>query len=309
MRGLAKAITVVLTLLAGPVLAQNPFSPAITVNNGVITNYDITQRVLLLDALGASGDVRGLAIEQLTEDRVKTQAADELGIELPEGAIAAGIDEFATARGLSPEDVQRVLEARDIDPQTMEDFVESGLLWREVVNQRFRARAMPSEADLDAALEQARTTPEEMLTLAEIALPFAERGEEATEALADRLYREIAAGANFAAVAREYSRSSSAAEGGVLEPLPAARLPPAFRTQVLLLRPGQVTRPIPISGGIAIVKLVSVSQVRPGPERIAALEAPEAREQMRQQLFTERITAFGQGYVQELLGDALIEER
>jgi peptidyl-prolyl cis-trans isomerase SurA len=309
MRGLAKGLAVVLAVLAGPALAQNPYAPALTVNNGVITNNDIQQRILLLDALGASGDVRALAVRQLTEDRVKAQAADELGIELPEGAIAAGIEEFAAARGLALDDVQNVLESRNIDPQTMDDFVESGLLWRDVVNQRFRARAMPSEADLDAALEQARTTPQEMLALAEIAMPFAERGEEATEALADQLYREIANGANFAALAREYSRSSTAQTGGLLEPLPAARLPAAFRTQVLLLRPGQVTRPIPISGGLALVKLVSMSQVRPGPEQVAALETPEAREQMRQQLFTERITSFGQGYLQELLGDALIVER
>jgi peptidyl-prolyl cis-trans isomerase SurA len=309
---LRNALTTVglcLALLAGPAAGQTAFSPAITVNNGVITNYDIEQRVLLLDALGANGDLRRLAVQQLTEDRVKTQAAEALGIELPEGAIEAGIAEFATTRGLEVEDVTRVLDARGIDPQTMNDFVESGLVWRDVVAQRFRARATPSEADLDAALERAGETPREMLTLAEIALPFAELGEAETTALADRLYRDLVNGANFAAVAREYSRSASAAEGGIIDPLPAGRLPPAFRTQVLLLRPGQVARPVPISGGIAILKLVSIEQVRPTAEEIAADATPEGRERLRQQLFTERITSFGQGYLQELLSDALITER
>ena len=32
-------------------------------------------------------------------------------------------------------------------------------------------------------------------------------------------------------------------------------------------------------------------------------------EALRQQLFNERITSFGQGYLQELIGDALIVER
>ena len=88
--------------------------------------------------------------------------------------------------------------------------------------------------------------------------------------------------------------------------MPANRLPPAFRTEVLLLRPGQVTRPVPISGGLAIIKLVSINQVRPEP--IDAAD-PAVREALRQQLFTERISSFGQGYLQELLGDALIVER
>jgi peptidyl-prolyl cis-trans isomerase SurA len=146
-----------------------------------------------------------------------------------------------------------------------------------------------------------------MLTLAEIALPYAEFGEADTQALADQLYRELANGASFAAVAREHSRSQTAERGGTLEPLPADRLPAAFRTQVLLLSPGQVTRPIPISGGLAIIKLVSIARVRPEP--IPEAELPAFREELRQQLFTERINSFGQGYLQELLGDALIEER
>ena len=208
--------------MAGPTVAASQYAPALIVNQGVITAYDIEQRMMLLDALGATGDLRELAVQQLTEDRVKLQAAEELEIELPEGAIDAGIEEFATNRGLTTEDVMRVLEARGIDRQTMNDFVESGLLWREVVVTRFRARAMPTEADLDAALEMRGNAPQEMMTLAEIALPFAERGEAETIALADEIHRRLVGGASFAALAREYSRSATAPEGGTLEPIPAA---------------------------------------------------------------------------------------
>jgi peptidyl-prolyl cis-trans isomerase SurA len=306
MRFVSGAMLGLLLAFGGPAVAQNPYAPAITVNDGVITVYDIDQRTRLLEALGAGGNLRELAVQQLTEDRVKLQAADELGIELPEGAIEAGLDEWSIQRGLTVEDVLQVLEARQIDRQTMDDFVRSGLIWREVLNIRFRARAMPSEVDLDAALELAETQPVEMLTLGEVALPFAERGEAETQALADSLYRQLSSGADFAAIAQQYSRSPSVQNGGRLEPVPANRLPPTFRTEVLLLRPGQVTRPVPISGGLAIIKLLSVTQVRPEP--IDAAD-PAVREELRQRLFTERITSFGQGYLQELLGDAIIIER
>jgi peptidyl-prolyl cis-trans isomerase SurA len=185
----------------------------------------------------------------------------------------------------------------------MDDFVEAGLVWREVVGARFRARAMPSEEDIDAAMVLSASTPQEVLQLAEIAIPFAERGEPETVALADRLYRDLSRGASFSAAVRQYSRSSSAERGGLMEPTPATQLPPALRSQILLMRPGQVTRPIPIGGGLAIIQLVTVRQEAPQP---VAVDDFEAREALRARLFNERITSFGQGYLQELLADALI---
>lgn len=290
--------------LASPA-SSNPYAPAFTVNQGVVTEYDIAQRIRLLDALGATGDVRGTAVQQLTEDRVKKQAAEAMEIVLPEGAIQQGIEEFATNRGLTMDDVAEVLEVRGIDQQTMNDFVESGLLWREVIGARFRARSMPTDTDLDQAMELQARQPREVLSLAELALPFAERGEEETVAFADELYRRISRGESFEALAREYSRSSTAENDGALPPMPAGQLPPDFRAQVLLLRPGQTTRPLPISGGLALIKLRSIRQEAAG----SVEDTPEAREQLRQQLFSDRISSFGQGYLQELLGDALIVER
>jgi peptidyl-prolyl cis-trans isomerase SurA len=138
-------------------------------------------------------------------------------------------------------------------------------------------------------------------------MPYAERGEAETIAFADQLYRDVSRGAlSFAAAVRQYSRSSTAERGGLMEPMPADRVPPALRGQVLLLRPGQVTRPFPIAGGVAILQLVSIG--REAPQPIDA-EDFEAREALRQRLFGERIAIFGQGYLQELLSDALIVER
>lgn len=304
--GLRLALAVMAVGLASPAAAVNPYSPALTVNNGVVTHYDIDQRAALLSALGATGDLRALAIEQLTEDRVKIQAADALGIELAEGALEAGLEEFATARGLTKEAVLEAIGARGIDRQAMDDFVASGLLWREVVVARFRDRARPDEADLDTALELAANRPREILTLSEIALPFAENGEAETQALAERLVRDLSAGADFGAAARRYSRSASAEAGGLLAPVPATQLPPAIRTQVLLLEPGEVAGPVPIGGGLAILKLMSIREETPAA---AADGAEPDRQALREQLFSERITNFGQGYLQELLGDALIVER
>ncbi|PZQ50329.1 MAG: hypothetical protein DI556_07145 [Rhodovulum sulfidophilum] len=287
--------------------ANNPYAPALLVNQGVITTYDIEQRTLLIDALGGTGDLRKIAIQQLTEDRVKVQAAKAMGIELPEGAIDTGIEEFARQRGLTREDVDQVLDARGIDLQTMNDFVEAGIMWREVLVQRFRGRATPSEEEIDQALAVQARQPREMVRMAELAIPFAERGEPETVALADQLYRQLSRGGDFGAAAREYSRAATGPEGGALPPLAIDQVPPAVRNQVALMRPGQVTRPTPVAGGLAIIKLISVYDEPPGTPPDPA--DPEVRDALRQKLFSDRINSFGQGYLQELLSDALIVEK
>ena len=85
-----------------PAAAQNPFAVKRIVNTSVITNYDISQRVRLLRAFGVRGpEAADLALQQLTEDRLKLNAAEANGIGLQEGGYEQGLEEFAARRGAS----------------------------------------------------------------------------------------------------------------------------------------------------------------------------------------------------------------
>ena len=185
-----------------------------------------------------------------------------MDIELPEGAVEAGRRRVRHRPRPDPRR-GRAASSRCAGSivQTMNDFVESGLLWREVVGQRFRARALPTEADIDAALERA---PDPAAGDADprrdrAALRGARRGRDPgarrrplPPALPRRELRRRSPRSTAAA-----ARPSAAASSMRCRP---TACPAAFRTQVLLLSPGQVTRPIPISGGLALVKLVSIKR-------------------------------------------------
>lgn len=386
------------------------FQPVLIVNERAITQFELDQRTALLTAFGAPGDVGALALEQLTDDRLRLQAAGRLGLELTEAQISEALARFAQQRNLTPEQVGLALQARGIAPETLEAFLTANLLWRDVVQARFRARATPSEQDLDAALEFATTgTPEEIL-IQELAIPTEDRGPEATKALADQLSRELNRGGNFSAAVARYSKAASAARGGRLDWIPAAGLPPQIAGQLLALQPGEVTAAIPLPQGFTILKLLDIrtrdvaasatpeqtqqtlvfSQLiiplapnapeaavtaataqltlvagevgtcedvdalaeeygtgsgrsDPTPEvqvpqdirlTLAGLQptetavqrdsrgvvlvmlcgrgdatSPEAREALRRRIFNERMNNFGQGFLQELRGDAVIEAR
>ena len=240
------------------------------VNDGVITHYDIEQRIKLLDALGASGDLRELAVQQLTEDRVKVQAAERAArSSCPRARSRPGIEEFATGRGLTARGRRSACSTPAASTSRRWTTSSSpGLLWREVVGTRFRARATPTEADLDAALEidadPAGRDADARRDRA--ALRRARRGRD-RRARRAHLPPARAAAPSFARARRASTAAAPPpSSGGVLDADaggPAARPPSA--AEVLLLSPGQVTRPLPISGGVAIIKLVSIRQVPPEP--------------------------------------------
>ena len=61
--------------LAGMAQGQTLFSPAITVNNTVITQFELNQRLDFLQALRQTGDLAGLARDGLISDRLQLDAA------------------------------------------------------------------------------------------------------------------------------------------------------------------------------------------------------------------------------------------
>ena len=139
--------------------------------------------------------------EQLIDDRLRVSVARRLEIELSDEELQVGLENFAQARNLTTEQVSQALGGRGIADQSLIDFIEAQLIWRNVVQALFRARATPTEADLDAALDYAERAVQESVLLQEIAMPFAERGEDATLEIARRLSRELNRGGNFAAAA------------------------------------------------------------------------------------------------------------
>ena len=93
--------------LAEVTSAQSQFAPAIQVGNRVITRYQIDQRTQFLTILGAPGDVRTVAEEQLTNEAVQLNAADAAGLEVAPAQVEAGMEEFAARGDL---EVERVIE-------------------------------------------------------------------------------------------------------------------------------------------------------------------------------------------------------
>lgn len=268
-----------LTLIAGlmavttPSNAQsnNPYGVAIRVNDRVVTNFEVNQRVLLLQAFGTTGDLQKTAKEQLIEDRLRLQAAASAGLRVTEEEVEAGVDEFAGRANLSGEQLYQFVAQRGAAKESMQAFVRAGLLWRNLVQARFGARAAVSDEEIDTTLNLISGQAQQSILFSEIRLPLDQRGDEQTLELADQLSKSIRTEAAFASAARRYSRAPSRARSGRLDWLPVAQLPAALAGQIMALQPGEVTAPVTLGATVGLFQLRGVRDDPPSSEQVVSV--------------------------------------
>ena len=254
------------------VSAQGLFSPAITVNDSVVTNYEIDQRIKLLTLFRTPGNLPELAREQLIEDRLKAEEAKRAGLRLSEDAMAQAMDDFAGRANMSLDQFLVLLNQNGIDKETLADFVSIGVTWRDFVRLRYGNRVNITEADIDRALgNQAGGDAGIEVLLSEIIIPAPPPQAAQAMQTAQRI-SGLTSEAAFSAEARRVSALPSKTNGGRLNWLPITNYPPALRGILLALGKGEVTAPLPITNGVALFQLRGVREVAQGQPDFAAIE-------------------------------------
>ena len=251
--------------------AQGQFSPAITVNDKVITRYELDQRARLLSLFRTPGDPTDVARTQLIEDALKQEALDAAGLSITDEGLQSELEAFAERANLTLEQFNTVLEQNGVTPETLVAFVRIGASWRDYIRSRYRARVTITDGEIDRAIGQAggSATGIEVL-LSEIIIPAPPPQAAQAMARATQISR-LTSTAAFEAQARQVSALPSRANGGRLGWLPVTNFPEPLRPLFLQLAPGDVTAPIQIPNGVALFQLRSIRETavsRPEPTTI-----------------------------------------
>ncbi len=258
------AVALTMLLNPGPAQAQsgNPFSAVAIINDRPITNFELDQRMIILKLFRTPGDLREVALEQLIEDRLRAGAVASMGIETSAEAIDEGMEEFAGRANMDKATFLSALAAQGVAEQTFRDFIVAGIGWRAVVRNRFGPRAQITDAEVDRALALTSRRGGAEAVLAEIVLPARNEAEAlASERLAQELSDTISSTGAFSAAARRHSLSPTNVNGGRMpRAMPLSDLPPALRSQILTLAPGQVSQPVKGSGVVALFQLIQLRE-------------------------------------------------
>lgn len=258
------ATALLAALLAGglPATAQaqrSPFAPRVLVDDKVVSNYEYDQRLRFMRLLNAPGDLQAEAEKTLIEDRLRMGAAQRMKIRLTSAQIEAGMAEFAARFEMDVAQFVAILEGNGVARATFRDFVHAGLLWREVVRQRFGANAPMSvyEPEIDRSLSTMAQTGTARVLLSEILLPASRRNQ------AVELAQTLRGEAGFAAAARQHSLGPSAADGGRVDWRDVATLPQDVLSAVAAAGRGKITPPVRLADGRYAIYLVRQIEERP----------------------------------------------
>ncbi len=259
MQVIGAAAIAAMTLVATPgAEAQTAFAPVVVVNDDVITYYDVEQRARLLQINGGATpgpQLNSAALEALIDDRLRKQAGERFGLTADEEEVAAAVDEFSQRVGMDRTAALAQLASLGVSETSLEDFLAAQIVWRELINARYGSRATPSELELNQEIELAASGRTQSFRLSEIALPTGQGQEGQARDLMQRIITELRGGADFAALARRYSQTPSAQNGGDVGWVPLTTLPPALGEMIAATPAGQITEPFEVPGGISIYQV------------------------------------------------------
>ncbi len=257
-------------LATPPAQSQSLFSPAIRVNQDIVTWYELQQRQQFLDLLGIPGSSETEVRNALIDDRLRKQAMRDAGIQATPEDVQSGIDEFASRGNLSTDEFLRLLNEEGVSTETVRDFVADQLSWRDYVATRFLSQARPSEDEINRALGQGGGGGLQVL-LSEIIIPVTPQTLAQAEALADEIAL-LPDQESFSAAATQYSAAATRENGGRLEWLSITNLPPALQPVILGLKNGEITDPLALPNAVALFQMRGIRETAGSAPRYSEID-------------------------------------
>ena len=258
--------------LAGPTTAQNMFAPAATVNDTVVTEFEVEQRVRFLKILNARGATRKAAIESLINERLRGEAIRDAGLQLTEEGINAALEEFASRANLTRAEFTTALARAGVEKETYRDFVINGIAWRDLIRARYGARVTISEAEIDRVLSSQSSGGSNIRVLvSEIIIPAPPQRAAQVAAIAEQISESQSAN-EFSNFARKYSATATRGAGGRLPWQALSDLPPSLQPLILSLSPGEVTQPQNIPNAVALFQLRDIEETGKPSKTYSAIE-------------------------------------
>jgi len=259
MKHLILSIVFLVIFMTNKGFAENKFDPVIIVNETIISKFELSQRIILLNILKLDGDIQKKASDELINAKLINEFAQNNNISISEEKVQEGIRELAQQFNLSIESFLFEISKIKLATETIRTFVKDRILLTELVQYKFANRASIGDDEIDSFIINGSASLE--INLLEIVLPFDYNNRNEVYNLALSLKNKNSEGITFEALAKKYSKSDSSINGGNIGWISIDQLPPDMGSLFLTSDLNTLIGPKVFDNVIILYKLANVREV------------------------------------------------
>jgi len=260
---LMSAFCVLFMLGTGMSQANAALEIVAKVNGKAITNYQVDQRAAFLrmvtnleDTVENRAQIKQDATQMLIDEILKLDAAAALDPTLAQRSRETArklVDENFAANGKTG---SQSLREQGIDSSNIQQKFITDIVWGEVIRFKFQTKFAELDTIVDKALSRIEANARQpQVKLSEIILlPEPNRPLDRTLVLANEIIKAVNNGANFNAIAKQYSASGATTNGGQLGWVMLDQLPDDIQDQVKMTKIGAVSAPIQRDGLVILIR-------------------------------------------------------
>lgn len=245
-------------------------SVAAVVNDDIISTYDLAMRMRLLIATSGIqpteqniAQFQREALVSLVDERLQIQELrrqereQKFQIVATDEEINEEIADMARGNNMSADQFIASLAGQGIAISTLKEQIRAQVSWQRWIRGRYGSRLRIGDDQVKAMqqrMEAAASKPQYQIS--EVFLDAGRvGGMETAMNGARQLVTQMQQGAPFPAVARQFSASATAANGGDAGWVMPGEMPAEVDAALEAMRPGQLSQPIPVRDGVYIIYL------------------------------------------------------
>lgn len=245
-------------------------------------------------------------LNSLIDDKLADQEIKTAGIFVDDQEIDHAIEQVKKANFYSDEDLRRALTASGITMSDYRNEIKKQMQRNQLVNQKVKSAIIITESDIT---DYYKNHPElyssqEKYFIRNIIMPLTPGMSPEEKKLVrekmEKVHQELANGASFEQMAKDYSEAMNAADGGKLGSFALNELAENIRAAVAPLKPGTFSSIVETDQGLQIFYVEDIAQS-------GGKEFSEATENIRQKLYEEAVNKKFQSWIETLRKDAHIK--
>ncbi|MBL9097879.1 MAG: SurA N-terminal domain-containing protein, partial [Alphaproteobacteria bacterium] len=228
--GMVCAAALVALAVASPTIAVGATKEPVTmraaaiVNDTIISTYDLDQRIkLVMVTSGAQGAdaikrLRPQVLRQLVDETLQLQEAQKFNVKITQDDLDKNFKRIAQQNNIAVDSIYKMLDENGIARSTLQNQIKADIAWQRLVQQRMSPRVTVSDEEVDAAYLQLQASAKQtQYAVSEIFLGVdTPEAEEQVRQNIQSILGQLRGGANFSALARQFSQAPSASNGGDL---------------------------------------------------------------------------------------------